>query len=178
MSRLGKKPIEIPSTVTIELKENFLNVQGQFGCLQLFIPESLHLSIEPNQMVLIRKNESQMARSFHGLTRVLIQNMILGVTKKFTKILVAEGVGYKFQVEPQKILLSMGFSHPVFVSIPEGIDVKAESVTKLRISGISKEKVGALAAQIRSIRPPEPYKGKGIRYEHEKIRRKAGKTGK
>ena len=116
--------------------------------------------------------------AYHGLTRALIQNMIIGVNAKFSKILVAEGVGYKFQLDKQRLILNMGYTHPIEFIIPSDLEIKAESPTKIIISGIDKEKVGFLAAKIREIRPPEPYKGKGIMYEGEKILRKAGKSGK
>jgi large subunit ribosomal protein L6 len=134
--------------------------------------------IENNQIVITRTDETKKARAYHGLIRALVQNMVTGVHQQFTKNLIAEGVGYKFQVDKTKLILSVGFSHPVEFEIPSDLSIKAESPTKLVISGIDKEKVGFLAAKIRDMRPPEPYKGKGLLYEGEKILRKAGKTGK
>ena len=131
-----------------------------------------------NKLNIIKLNDTKESRAYHGLTRALIQNMIIGVNTKFSKILVAEGVGYKFQLDKQRLILNMGYTHPIEFIIPSDLEIKAESPTKIIISGIDKEKVGFLAAKIREIRPPEPYKGKGIMYEGEKILRKAGKSGK
>jgi large subunit ribosomal protein L6 len=178
MSRIGKKPIQIPDTVSIEYNLGKLSVKGKYGILEKAFSEIINISIESNQIILSRKIDTKISRSYHGLTRALIQNMVLGVSQKFTKTLIAEGVGYKFQIDQKNVNLSMGYSHPVSILIPDDIQVKLESPTKLLISGIDKEKVGLLASEIRSVRPPEPYKGKGIMYEGEKIIRKAGKTGK
>lgn len=178
MSRIGKKPIQIPDTVSIQYNLGKLSIKGKFGTLEKIFSEIIQISIESNQIFLTRTTDTKISRSYHGLTRALIQNMVLGVNQKFTKTLIAEGVGYKFQVDQKKVNLNMGYSHPISISIPDDIQVKLESPTKLLISGIDKEKVGLLASEIRSVRPPEPYKGKGIMYEGEKILRKAGKTGK
>jgi large subunit ribosomal protein L6 len=178
MSRIGKLPVKIPSTVSVFIKENLLEIRGKQGALTRPIPSFLHVELSSGEILLSRLEETRECKAFHGLYRALIANMIKGVTESFSKTLLAEGVGYKFQVENKEISLTMGFSHPVKVTIPDGIQVKLESPTKLSISGIEKEKVGALAAQLRSIKPPEPYKGKGISYQGERILRKAGKTGK
>ena len=127
---------------------------------------------------IICTNETKACRSYHGLIRALVQNMITGVSEKFTKILVAEGIGYKFGIDKNNLILNMGYTHPIEFSIPNDLQIQTESPTRLSISGIDKEKVGFLASKIREVRPPEPYKGKGIRYEGEKILRKAGKSGK
>lgn len=178
MSRVGKKAIDIPKDVSITLNNNKITVKGKNGTLERTIVHILNYELTETQLVITRQNETKNCRSLHGLMRALIQNMVTGVSEKFTKTLVAEGVGYKFQVDKAKIVLNVGFSHPVEFTIPSDLDIKAESPTKILISGIDKEKVGFLAAQIRDMRPPEPYKGKGIMYAGEKILRKAGKTGK
>jgi large subunit ribosomal protein L6 len=178
MSRVGKKAIDIPKDVSITINNKKITVKGKNGTLERNLIDVLNYDLTEKQLTITRQNETKATRSCHGLMRALIQNMILGVSQKFTKTLVAEGVGYKFQVEKAKIILSVGFSHPVEFTIPSDLEIKAESPTKISISGIDKEKVGFLAAQIRDMRPPEPYKGKGIMYAGEKILRKAGKTGK
>jgi large subunit ribosomal protein L6 len=179
MSRIGKKAIEIPKDVTISLdNKNKLLVKGKYGNLEKEILNLLDIEIENNKIVLKRQQDDKKSREYHGLMRALIQNMVNGVAKPYTKILVAEGVGYKFQIEKNNLNLSVGFTHPVKFVIPNDITIKLESNTKITIFGIDKEKVGFFAAEIRSVRPPEPYKGKGILYEGEKIIRKAGKTGK
>lgn len=178
MSRIGKKNILVPENVSIEFPKNSICISGKFGKLEKIIPENISLHYEENNLKIERKNDSKEVKALHGLTRVLIHNMILGVTEQFTKILITEGVGYKFQLDKNQIILSIGYSHLVKIDIPNNLTVKIESPTKLSITGIDKEKVGLLAANIRNIRPPEPYKGKGIRYQGEKILRKAGKTRK
>jgi large subunit ribosomal protein L6 len=178
MSRVGKKAIDIPKDVSITINNNKITVKGKNGTLERTIVDILNYELTETQLVITRQNETKICRSLHGLMRALIQNMVVGVDQTFTKTLVAEGVGYKFQVEKAKIILNVGFSHPVEFSIPPDLAIKAESPTKISISGVDKEKVGFLAAKIRGMRPPEPYKGKGILYAGEKILRKAGKTGK
>lgn len=178
MSRVGKKAIDIPKDVSITINQDKITVKGKNGTLERTLVDLLNYEIIETKIVITRKNETKNCRSLHGLMRALIQNMVTGVDEKFTKTLVAEGVGYKFQVEKAKIILSVGFSHPVEFPIPPDLAIKAESPTKISISGIDKEKVGFLAAKIRDMRPPEPYKGKGILYDGEKVLRKAGKTGK
>lgn len=178
MSRIGKKAIEIPKDVSIQLENEKIIVKGKNGNLEKEILSNLKLEIIDSKLVITRNDDSKQSRSYHGLIRALVQNMVTGVDQKFSKTLVAEGVGYKFQIDKTKLILNVGFSHPVEFEIPEDLNIKAESPTKVVISGIDKEKVGFLAAKIRDMRPPEPYKGKGILYEGEKILRKAGKTGK
>lgn len=178
MSRIGKKPIDIPQGVKVSVEENRIEVCGKLGKLEQNYSQLVSINREENTLILKPLEESKKARSYHGLMRALIQNMILGVENYFQKTLVAEGVGYKFQLEKEKLILSVGFSHPVFFDIPKELTIKLESNTKILIQGIEKEKVGFFASQIRAIRPPEPYKGKGIQYQGEKILRKAGKTGK
>ena len=178
MSRIGKKSIEIPKEVSIQLENEKIVVKGKHGSLERQILNNLKLEIIEKKLIITRNDDSKQSRSYHGLIRALVQNMVSGVDQKFSKTLIAEGVGYKFQIDKTNLILSVGFSHPVEFAIPPDLSIKAESPTKLVISGIDKEKVGFLAAKIRDMRPPEPYKGKGILYEGEKILRKAGKTGK
>jgi large subunit ribosomal protein L6 len=178
MSRIGKKAIDIPKEVSIKVENEKIIVKGKNGSLEREVLNKLNLEILNEQLVITRKDDTKASRSYHGLIRALIQNMVTGVNENFSKTLVAEGVGYKFQVEKTKLILSVGFSHPVEFEIPSDITLKAESPTRLVISGIDKEKVGFFAAKVRDMRPPEPYKGKGLLYQGEKILRKAGKTGK
>ena len=165
MSRIGKKLIEIPSNVKINIESEKITIQGPYGLLEQKISTSLDFLIKENQLFIIRKEETSKARELHGLNRALLQNMILGVTNKFSKTLIAEGVGYKFQLENNILVANVGFTHPVKFIVPSDLEVKVESPVKISIKGIDKEKVGFLAAKIRSIKPPEPYKGKGILYE-------------
>jgi large subunit ribosomal protein L6 len=178
MSRIGKKVIEIPKDVSIKIENDKVIIKGKHGSLERTILKNLKLEVNEQKLLVTRIDDSKQSRSYHGLVRALLQNMVSGVDQKFSKILIAEGVGYKFQVDKDKLILSVGFSHPVEFMIPSDLTIKAESPTKLVISGIDKEKVGFMAAKIRDMRPPEPYKGKGLLYEGEKIIRKAGKTGK
>lgn len=178
MSRIGKKAIEIPKDVSIKLENGTLVVKGKHGSLERTVSDLLNFEITTDKIVITRKDETKKCRETHGLMRALVQNMVSGVSEKFSKTLVAEGVGYKFQVDKTTLILSVGFTHPVEFAIPADLAIKQESPTKISISGIDKEKVGFLAAKIRDMRPPEPYKGKGILYDGEKIIRKAGKTGK
>jgi len=178
MSRVGKKPIDIPKDVIVTLKEKNLSVKGKFGLLERELKDLVNVSIENQKIIISRIDDNKKTREYHGLIRALIQNMITGVDQKFSKTLIAEGVGYKFQVEKEKLTLNVGFTHPIQFLIPADLSIKLESPTKIEIAGIDREKVGFLSAKIRDIRPPEPYKGKGILYLGEKIIRKAGKTGK
>ena len=178
MSRVGKKAIDIPKDVTITIKDKLINVKGKFGTLERELIDLVNLNIEEKKLIVTRIDDEKKTREYHGLIRSLVQNMITGVNQKFTKTLIAEGVGYKFQVDKLKLVLSVGFTHPIEFIIPDDLSIKLESPTRIEISGVDKEKVGFLAAKIRDMRPPEPYKGKGILYQGEKIIRKAGKTGK
>jgi len=178
MSRIGKKPIDIPKDVSITLEKNIIKVKGKHGSLERSILDNLNLSLGDNKLTITRLDDSKKSREYHGLIRALVQNMVSGVNDKFSKTLIAEGVGYKFQVDKTKLILNVGFTHPVEFVIPPSLAIKQESPTKIIISGINKEEVGFLAAQVHDTRPPEPYKGKGLLYEGEKIIRKAGKTGK
>ena len=178
MSRIGKKLIQIPKDVSLTITEDKILVKGKFGSLEQSLLNLLHFNISDDQLFITRINDEKKTREYHGLMRALVQNMVLGVTKKFSKTLIAEGVGYKFQVNQKILVVNAGYTHPIEFPIPEDLEVKQESPTKISILGINKEKVGFLAAKIRDTRPPEPYKGKGLLYDGEIIRRKAGKTGK
>ena len=178
MSRIGKKVIDVPKDVTITLSSEKIVVKGKHGSLEKSFSNVLEIQLDDNKISLKRLNDEKKSRAYHGLMRALIQNMVKGVSLPYSKTLVAEGVGYKFQLDKSTLVLNVGFTHPVKFEIPKDLAIKVESPTKISISGIDKEKVGFFAAEVRSIRPPEPYKGKGILYEGEKIIRKAGKTGK
>ncbi len=178
MSRIGKKLINIPQDIEVLINQNFVSVSGKNGKLDKTFLNLVKFEKIENNIIVSRINEDKFTKSYHGLSRALLDNMIQGVNKKFQKILIAEGVGYKFQLSNNKLILNMGFTHPVEFDLEANLAIRLESATKLLIEGIDKEKVGLFAAKIRQVRPPEPYKGKGIRYEGEKIIRKAGKTGK
>lgn len=175
MSRIGNRVIHIPSDVTVTLDGNKVTVKGPKGELTEEFNNLISINIEDNKLTCKRTNEELFTKSIHGTTNALIENMIIGVSKGYTVELETVGVGYRFQVTGKQINVSAGFSHPVVVDIPEGITVEAPSTTELKLSGIDKQKVTEFAANIRKIRKPEPYKGKGIRYKGEVIRRKEGK---
>jgi large subunit ribosomal protein L6 len=178
MSRIGKKVIDIPIDVLITLSTDRIIVKGKYGNLEQSILNLLNFDLSNNKLSISRINDEKKTREYHGLIRALVQNMVIGVTKKFSKTLIAEGVGYKFQLEKNQLIVNVGYTHPIKFQIPTEIEIKLESPTKISIMGINKEQVGFLAAKIRDTRPPEPYKGKGLLYDGEIIRRKAGKTGK
>ncbi|MFC0469731.1 50S ribosomal protein L6 [Halalkalibacter kiskunsagensis] len=178
MSRIGKKPVEVPSGVTITLDSTLLTVKGPKGELKRNLHEDMKINIEENLVTVERPSESKEHRALHGTTRSLINNMVEGVTKGFERSLELVGVGYRATKSGQKLVLNVGYSHPVEITPEQGIDIEVPSNTKVIVKGIDKERVGAIASNIRSVRLPEPYKGKGIRYEGEYIRRKEGKTGK
>jgi len=178
MSRIGKKAIDIPSDVSVKLEKDKVIVKGKHGILERDVLSYANLELVGQKLIITRIDDSKKSREYHGLIRALIQNMVSGVDQNFSKTLQAEGVGYKFQIDKTTLILNVGFTHPVEFVIPPDLTVKLESPTRLVISGIDKEKVGFLAAKVRDMRPPEPYKGKGILYAGEKILRKAGKTGK
>ena len=178
MSRIGKKPIEIPAGVTITINGDVVTVKGPKGELTRSFNPDIEIKMEENVINLSRPSESKEHRSIHGTTRSLLANMVEGVSKGFEKSLELIGVGYRAQKQGTKLVLSVGYSHPVEFEPEEGVEVEVPSNTKVIVKGINKERVGALAANIRQVRPPEPYKGKGIRYEGEVVRRKEGKTGK
>lgn len=176
MSRIGKLPVPIPNGVDVKIKEDVLEVKGPKGTLTTPLCELLEYKLEDGHLVITRKEENRESRSQHGLRRTLAANCVEGVTKGFTKALEVIGVGYRVGVKGNMVELSVGFSHPVLVDLPEGIKASVDGQV-LTLSGIDKELVGETAAQIRRIRKPEPYKGKGIKYVNETIRRKVGKSG-
>ena len=177
MSRIGKMPITIPSGVKVEVKDGFLYVEGAKGKLsQSYRKEAVDVNISDGKISLTRKNDDLQTIAYHGLYRSLFNNMIKGVSEGFSKTLVINGVGYRAEIQGKLLMLGLGYSNDFFVSIPDGIDVKVDQL-KIVVSGISKEQVGHFASQIRSLRLTEPYKGKGIRYEDEVIKRKVGKSG-
>lgn len=178
MSRIGKLPITIPAKVEPVLQSNLLKIKGPFGELNETIPDDLRLTITTDQIIIERKNETKSAKQKHGLTRALINNMVKGVSEKFERKLQMVGVGYRAQINGNNLTLNVGYSHPVNFIIESDIDVKVENNTNIVIKGIDKHKIGLLASKIRAVRPPEPYKGKGIRYAEETVLRKAGKSGK
>jgi large subunit ribosomal protein L6 len=176
VSRVGKLPIQIPSGVEFTLKKGIAQIKGPKGQLLIRVSEEMLIEKENDQITVKRPSESIKHRSLHGLTRTLINNMIQGVTEGFQKNLEIVGVGYKAEKKGNGVLFNLGFSHTIYFIPPDGITVNVPTPTKLEVSGIDKVLVGEVAAKIRSYRPPEPYKGKGIRYENESVRRKAGKT--
>ena len=178
MSRIGRMPVAIPAGVTVTIAENNLvTVKGPKGTLERELPVEMNIKEEDGHIVVTRPNDLKKMKSLHGLTRTLINNMIHGVTEGYEKVLEVNGVGYRAAKQGKKLVLSLGYSHPVEMEDPEGIETKVDG-NKIVVSGISKEKVGQYAAEIRDKRRPEPYKGKGIKYADEVIRRKVGKTGK
>ena len=179
MSRIGSLPIAIPAGVDIKLGEgNLVTVKGPKGTLERKLSADMTIAIEDCRVVVTRPSDLKRFRELHGLTRTLIANMIEGVTKGFEKTLEINGVGYRAAKQGKKLVLTLGYSHLVEMMDPEGIETVVEGQNKIIVKGISKEKVGQFAAEIRTKRPPEPYKGKGIKYDYEHIRRKVGKTGK
>lgn len=180
MSRIGKLPVSVPTGVTVDIKKNLIAVKGPKGELVKNFPPEIELTQEDGQIKAIRNSNHRTHRAKHGLTRALLNNMVVGVSNGFTRELVIEGVGYRAAVDGRNLVLSVGYSHPVVIEPPQGISfaVTDRAGRQLVVSGIDKELVGEISARIRRVRPPEPYKGKGIRYAEEKIRRKAGKTGK
>lgn len=178
MSRVGKKPIEIPTGVTVTLNGNVVTVKGPKGELTRTFNPDIEIKVEENIINVSRPSESKEHRALHGTTRALLSNMVEGVSKGFEKALELIGVGYRAQKQGNKLVLNVGYSHPVEITPEAGIEIEVPANTKIIVKGTSKERVGALAANIRDVRRPEPYKGKGIRYEGEFVRRKEGKTGK
>ena len=179
MSRIGRMPIAIPAGVTVEVAENNkVTVKGPKGTLERVLPSEMDIKVEGAEVVVGRPNDLKRMKSLHGLTRTLLNNMIVGVTDGYEKVLEINGVGYRAQKQGKKLTLSLGYSHPVEMEDPEGIETVLDGQNKITVKGIDKEKVGQYAAEIRDKRRPEPYKGKGIKYSTETIRRKVGKTGK
>ncbi|MBD5095850.1 MAG: 50S ribosomal protein L6 [Lachnospiraceae bacterium] len=178
MSRIGRMPIAVPAGVTVDIAENNkVTVKGPKGTLERVLPAEMEITREGEEILVKRPNDLKKMKSLHGLTRTLINNMVVGVTEGYTKTLEVNGVGYRAAKQGSKLTLSLGFSHPVEMTDPEGITTTVDG-NKIVVSGIDKEKVGQYAAEIREKRAPEPYKGKGIKYDYEVIRRKVGKTGK
>ena len=179
MSRIGKMPIAIPAGVTVEIAENNkVTVKGPKGTLERVLPSEMDIKMEGSEIVVSRPNDLKKMKSLHGLTRTLINNMVIGVTEGYEKKLEVNGVGYRAQKQGKKLVLSLGYSHPVEMEDPEGLETVLDGQNIIVVTGIDKEKVGQYAAEIRAKRAPEPYKGKGIKYADEVIRRKVGKTGK
>ena len=178
MSRIGRLPIKVPAGVTVEITENNkVTVTGPKGTLSKELPTEMEIKLEGDTVVVTRPNDLKKMKSLHGLTRTLINNMVIGVTAGYEKVLEINGVGYRAAKQGKKLTLNLGYSHPVEMEDPEGLESKVDG-NKIIVSGINKEKVGQYAAEIRDKRRPEPYKGKGIKYADEVIRRKVGKTGK
>ena len=179
MSRIGRHPVAIPAGVTVEIAENnVVTVKGPKGTLVRELPVEMEIKKEGEEVIVTRPNDLKKMKSLHGLTRTLINNMVIGVSVGFEKVLEINGVGYRGAKQGKKLVLNLGYSHPVEIADPEGIETVMEGQNKIIIKGIDKEKVGQFAAEIRTKREPEPYKGKGIKYADEVIRRKVGKTGK
>ena len=179
MSRIGRMPVAIPAGVTVTIAENnVVTVKGPKGTLERALPTEMTIREEDGYIIVTRPNDLKKMKSLHGLTRTLINNMIHGVTEGYEKVLEINGVGYRAAKQGKKLVLSLGYSHPVEMEDPEGIETVLDGQNKITVKGISKEKVGQYAAEIREKRRPEPYKGKGIKYADEVIRRKVGKTGK
>ena len=179
MSRIGKMPIAVPAGVTVDIAENNkVTVKGPKGTLERVLPAEMDIKMEGNEVIVSRPNDLKKMKSLHGLTRTLIHNMVVGVTDGYEKKLEVNGVGYRAQKQGKKLVLSLGYSHPVEMEDPDGIETVLDGQNVIIVKGICKEKVGQYAAEIRAKRAPEPYKGKGIKYSDEVIRRKVGKTGK
>ena len=178
MSRIGRLPVVVPAGVTVEVKENnYVVVKGSKGTLERNLPVEMDIKVEDGHVVVTRPNDLKKMKALHGLTRTLIHNMVVCVSEGYEKVLEVNGVGYRAQKQGKKLVLSLGYSHPVEMEDPEGLETTVDG-NKITVKGISKEKVGQYAAEIREKRRPEPYKGKGIKYADEVIRRKVGKTGK
>ena len=179
MSRIGRMPIAVPAGVTVDIAENNkVTVKGPKGELTRVLPEAMDIKKDGEEIVVTRPNDLKKNKALHGLTRTLIYNMVVGVTEGFKKNLEVNGVGYRVQMQGNKLVMNLGFSHQVTMEAPEGIKVECPSANAIVISGADKQMVGQFAAQVREKRPPEPYKGKGIKYAEEHIRRKEGKAGK
>ena len=177
MSRIGKIPVKVPNGVKIAFQDEVITVEGPKGKLTQKYHPIISFENKGDVVIVSRANEEKQTKAFHGLYRNLLNNMITGVTTGFSRSLVITGVGYRAEIQGKLLMLSLGFSSDIYVGIPEGLSVVVDASGKITINGIDKKRVGELASQIRKLRPPEPYKGKGIRYEQEKIRRKVGKSG-
>lgn len=182
MSRIGKMPIKLPTGVTVKLEAKKVTVQGKLGLLEKTFFDETSITLENNVLTVTRKDDTKKVRALHGLTRALLNNMVVGVSTGFTKNLILHGVGYKMEVKGKFLVLNLGYSHPIYFQIPNGITIETtqpvNNTSELKMAGSDKELVGLLADKIRSFRKPEPYKGKGFRYKDEQIIKKAGKSAK
>jgi large subunit ribosomal protein L6 len=178
MSRIGKKPIALPKGVKVEVKDGLVSVQGQKGALKRPLLEGVEVNVAESEVTLTRKSDDKRSRSYHGLMRTLVANMVEGVSNGFEKKLEIVGIGYRSELKGNNLALYLGYSHPIDFPLPQGITADIEKQTLVTIKGIDKELVGQVAAKIRDLRKPDPYKGKGVKYAGEVLRKKAGKTGK
>jgi large subunit ribosomal protein L6 len=178
MSRIGKIPVELPAGVEVKLNKNHISVKGPKGQLARELHPKMLVRHEEGKVIIDRPSDQKLYRSLHGLTRTLVNNMVTGVTKGFERVLLITGVGYKADAQGDKLVLNMGYSHPVNYQLPKGVSASVEKLTTIKLNSIDKELLGQVAAEVRKIRGPEPYKGKGIRYAEETILRKEGKKGK
>jgi large subunit ribosomal protein L6 len=178
MSRIGKLPITLPKGVTLKVDDNMVSIKGPLGELSRQIPPEILIAVDEEKAIVTVNDDSKRTRALHGLVRTLVNNMVVGVHTKFEIDLELKGVGYRCQAAKDKVTLSLGFSHPIVLPLPKGVEVSVEANTNIKVSGIDKEEVGFIASKIRSFRPPEPYNGKGVLYKNEVILRKAGKAGK
>lgn len=176
MSRIGKMPVAIPAKVKVEIAQNLVKVAGPKGKLEFALPGRVAASVEKDQITVTRPDDTAQSKAFHGLCRAILNNMVRGVAEGFTKQLEIQGVGFKAAVQGRTLSLSLGYSHPIAYPIPDQIDIKVEENTKIRVEGPDRHMVGRVASEIRAYYPPEPYKGKGVRYVGEQVRRKEGKT--
>ncbi len=177
MSRVGKKPIQIPEKTTVSYKDRVLVVKGEKGSLTREIHSSVELEIKDNVITVLPLQDDRGSIAFQGMTRSLVDSMVVGVSKGFERVLEIHGIGYRAEMKGNQIVLNLGFSHPIDFDLPEGISATVDKNNVIRLSGINKEVLGQTAASIRKLRPPEPYKGKGVKYAEERIQKKAGKTG-
>ena len=177
MSRIGKLPIVVPKGVTVELSDGAVSAKGPKGSLSCELPPLVNVTQEEGSILVKRSSDEQSARAMHGLARTLVSNLINGVSAGFSRAIEINGVGYTVENKGNYVVFNLGYSHPIYYEVPEGVDIKIDGKTKLTVSGADKQAVGSSAAKIRSFRPPEPYKGKGVKYADEVIRRKDGKSG-
>jgi large subunit ribosomal protein L6 len=177
MSRIGKLPIAVPKGVTVELSEDAISAKGPKGTLSVALPPLVNINQEDGTLTVSRANDDQSSRAMHGLARTLINNLVTGVNTGFSRAIEINGVGYTVETKGNYVVFNLGYSHPIYYEVPEGVSVTHDGKTKLTVSGADKQAVGSSAAKIRSFRPPEPYKGKGVKYVDEVIRRKDGKSG-
>lgn len=177
MSRIGRRAITVPAGVSVEQADGEIRVRGPKGALARRMPPALTMQMADGELQFARTEERKAVRAFHGLARAMVANMVRGVTQGFARELQIEGVGYRAEASGKKLTLALGFSHPVVLDVPEGLSVSVEGTNKIKIEGIDRDRVGQFAAELRNLRPPEPYKGKGVRYSDERIRRKVGKAG-